>query len=83
MLPTNPYTPMTLTMAGLTVGQSYEFQCWTNTSGPTAITNTATAGNSVMLDANTTDANGGLGQFAIGTFIADNTVSQVISFSSA
>jgi hypothetical protein len=41
----------------------------------------ALTGSSTVLDYNTTEAVGGIGQFAIGTFTADST-SQVLGFSS-
>jgi hypothetical protein len=74
-------TPITLTMGGLAVGQQYEFQWWSNLSNSLRTTTTATAGNSVSLTTNTTALEGGLGQFAVGTFTADAS-SQVITFSS-
>ncbi len=71
---------MTLTLNSLTVGNTYELQLWTNTSNPTNSNGfTATAGNSVVLDSNTTNASGGVGQFVLGSFTADAT-SQTISF---
>ena len=75
-----PNGTMTLTMAGLTVGQSYQFQWWSDLSGAGSGTTIASAGNSVSLNANPTIANGGLGQFAIGTFTADASGSQAITF---
>lgn len=72
---------MTLSMAGLTVGSTYQFQWWSNqSSGPFSnFTTTAAAGNTVTLDRNTIVAVGGLGQYATGSFVADSTT-QVISF---
>jgi hypothetical protein len=70
---------ITVTLGGLTSGQDYLVQWWTNNASNAAIlgaafTNTtALATNSVTLDANTTNAVGGLGQFAIGTFTASGT----------
>jgi hypothetical protein len=68
---------ITVTLNGLTVGQQYRIQWWTSDAarqraptGGVFSNTTATAVNSVTLDANTTDAVGGLGQFAIGTFTA-------------
>jgi hypothetical protein len=76
-----------LTMTGLTVGRTYEFEWWSNfslaVSGGAGVTTTASAGNSVTLALNTLmarDDTGGVGQFAIGTFTADAT-SEVITFS--
>lgn len=68
---------ITVVLGGLTSGQDYEVQWWTNNSsnilsfyGETFSNTTATAINSVTLDANTTNAVGGVGQYAIGTFTA-------------
>lgn len=68
---------ITVTLGGLTPGQQYQLQWWTNNSsnilsnyGETFTNTTATAINSVTLDANTTDLVGGVGQYAIGTFTA-------------
>ena len=74
-------TSITLTLTNLTIGTNYLFQVWTNDSldqfpGSTL---TATSGNAVLLDQNTTDSDGGLGQYVIGTFTADST-SQAITF---
>src|SRR2546423_4249001 len=73
----------TLTLSGLTIGQQYLFEWWVNASGAFVSnrTVTATATNSVTLDENVQNTDGGVGQFAIGTFIADTT-SQVISLTS-
>jgi len=75
----NPST-FTLTMSGLTVGQAYQFEWFANTSGPGNELHIATAGNSSTLNDNTSGQEGGLGQFAVGSFVADST-SQVITFS--
>jgi len=79
--------PLTLTMSALTPGSTYQFEWWLNVTaaiffgqGPFDVT--ATAGNPVTLVSNTTGADGGLGQFAIGTFIADASGQEIISFSS-
>ena len=70
-------------MSGLAAGQTYQFQWWSNGSvAPFANDlTTATAGNSVVLNLNTSGATGGLGQFATGTFVADGTNTQIITFS--
>ncbi|PZR72456.1 MAG: hypothetical protein DLM73_13150 [Chthoniobacterales bacterium] len=74
--------PMTLTMTGLTVGRNYQFQFWSHVSfnpqGAASIKTTATTGNSVTVEA-IAGVDGGVGQFATGTFVADTT-SQVITF---
>jgi hypothetical protein len=72
--------PFTLTMSGLTVGQDYVFEWWLDSSIVAhSFHTTATAGSGVTLNSNTTAANGGLGQFATGTFTAD-AATQVITF---
>jgi hypothetical protein len=74
---------LTLTLLSLTNGTPYLFQWWTNDSGLAfggVNSTTASATNSVTLDENTTDAIGGRGQWASGTFIANGT-SQAITFS--
>lgn len=69
-----------LTMTGLTIGMQYQFQWWANNSSDQfSYPTTATAGNSVELDSNADHAQGGLGQFALGTFTADSTT-EVINF---
>jgi len=71
---------MTLTLNSLTVGYTYQLEIWTNRSNTANAQGfTATAGNSVVLDSNTTDAIGGVGQFVLGSFTADAT-SQAITF---
>jgi hypothetical protein len=77
--------PFNLTISGLTTGQSYEFEWWTNissSSGLSGVFATATAGNSVALHEDTTGLVGGVGQFAIGTFTADGPT-ETIAFSGA
>ena len=76
----NPAT-FQLTMAGLVLGHQYKFQWFANTSGPGAQLLSASAGNTVTLNDNVTNAEGGSGQFAVGTFVAD-ALSEVIVFSS-
>jgi hypothetical protein len=85
------YDTLSLTMTGLTIGNTYQFQWWDNNSsfassdanGVTPGYSTAMAGNgegdSVGLNANDGGNPGSLGQFAIGTFTADDTT-QVIDF---
>ena len=72
---------LTLTMSNLTVGNSYEFQWWYNGSGVAQSTAnvTAVAGNSVTVNGNPAGTLGSLGQFALGTFVA-NATSQAITF---
>lgn len=74
---------LTLTLLGLTNGTPYLFQWWSNDSGLSyggVNSTTASATNAVTLDENTTNAVGGMGQWASGTFTASGT-SQVISLS--
>jgi hypothetical protein len=67
-------------MSGLVVGERYEFQWWSNASGGTgSVLTTATAGNSVTLATSPSGGQGQVGQFALGTFIADNAA-QVVTF---
>lgn len=72
-----------LTMNGLTVGQAYQVQLWLNDSqsfNPPGFTFPvlANAGNSVLLDPNTSLFDGGLGQHVIGIFIADAASQQIV-----
>ena len=73
---------LTLTMNNLMAGATYQFEWWNDTSNnPANFTTTATAGNAVTLNSNPgNNLNGGLGQYAIGTFVADATTSQAITF---
>lgn len=70
-----------LIMTGLTSGQTYQFQWWTNFSGiPAGSTlHSATAGNTITLNDNVSGLEGGLGQFVVGTFVADAS-SQTVRF---
>ena len=72
----------TLSMSGLATGATYQFEWWSNDStGPISGPTTATAGNSVAIARNTNiGAPGGIGQFALGTFVADATGTQAIDF---
>jgi hypothetical protein len=75
---------LSLTISGLTVGNTYQFQWWDNNSSLSTSFNgyplntVATAGNAITLAENDT-TEGSVGQFAIGTFTADD-VTQVIAF---
>jgi hypothetical protein len=64
---------ITMTINGLALGNTYEFQWWFNDSRPfsTGPILASTGVTSVLLDPNTTDSAGGLGQYVIGTFVAD------------
>ncbi len=76
---------ITVSLGGLTSGQQYQVQWWTNNSsnilsnfGESFSNTTATAVNAVTLDANTTNIVGGVGQYAIGTFTAAGTTQPFI-----
>jgi hypothetical protein len=73
----------TLAMSGLTTGDTYQFEWWSNDSnGFGANFTTASAGNSVTLNSATVAGTGGLGQFAVGTFVADISAAQQVTFTS-
>lgn len=76
------FATMRFDLGGLTPGESYRLQWWTNDSsaitygtGDYYFENVIGAGNtsSVTLDSNTSNAVGGLGQYVIGTFTASGT----------
>lgn len=68
---------ITVTLGGLTPSQQYVVQWWASDSSLTyGSLITATGGNTVTLDSNTTNAYGGVGQYAIGTFTAAGTTEQ-------
>ena len=76
---------MALTMNGLTDGNTYEFQWWSSDSAESrAGIVIASAGdsitNNILLNSNVNDRDGGIGQFAIGTFVADASGRQVVNF---
>ncbi|WP_374681201.1 hypothetical protein [Accumulibacter sp.] len=85
-------TPMTLTMAGLTSGQSYQLQVWVNDSRDPGVGGfvypvDVSAGNTVTLlpntspfDQNQVGVGGGLGQYVIGSFVADASTQQIEFF---
>lgn len=70
--------PFTLTISGLAVGASYQFEWWSNGSTIAGFATTATAGDSVTLNSNPSNANGGVGQFALGTFTTDAATQQIV-----
>lgn len=78
--------PITVTLNNLTSGNQYAVQLWFHDSraGFDAVTEAVTSigGNSVALEKNFQDADGGVGQYTIGTFTADAT-SQTFTVSSA
>lgn len=69
---TSDNNTLTLTMTGLTLGVTYQVQFWVNGSNfnpNTGFDTIATSGpHAVTLDANTANANGGVGQWVIGSF---------------
>jgi hypothetical protein len=73
-------TPSILTISGLTAGNTYQFQWWTSSSNVTGESTTATNVNSVSLSSNTGVAGNGVGQFALGTFVADGSGIETIAF---
>jgi glucuronoarabinoxylan endo-1,4-beta-xylanase len=89
---TGATTSGTITLQGLTVGNSYQVQVWINDSRsgasggansyPTRVaTLTSPGGNSVSLahyvGGTSTSPSGGLGQYAIGAFVADATTQPI------
>ncbi|MGB8170134.1 MAG: autotransporter-associated beta strand repeat-containing protein [Chthoniobacteraceae bacterium] len=73
---------LTLTLNGLTVGQHYEVQFWANDSdasslGMQTVKSSGAQDPWVVLNMNKSGADGGKGQFALGTFTADATSQQV------
>ena len=64
------------------MGAQYSFQWWENFSAHNGeLHTTATAFNAVTLDTNPTNTEGGLGQFALGSFTAD-AATEAITFNS-
>ena len=61
----------TVTVSGLTNGQEYSIQFWANDSRAAISATQTVDGNT--LDVNTTNADGGVGQWISGTFTADGT----------
>jgi len=77
----NNASTVQLKLSGLTVGNQYEIQWWTNVSGDgwACPLTQATAGNSVTLNANAAGVGGGLGQFVTGSFTA-TSASETVNF---
>jgi hypothetical protein len=75
-----------LTMSGLTAGDHYAFEWWSNQTqdgnggAPGNIQLQATDGNSVILNSNPSAALGGLGQFVIGNFTANGAGTETVTF---
>lgn len=77
----------TLTMSGLNPRDEYAFEWWTSISaakfGPPGNSQlTATDANAVTLNYDPGGAEGGVGQFVIGTFTADSTGTEKVTFTS-
>jgi hypothetical protein len=70
---------LVLTVSGLTVGQTYQYETWSNLSNIASNNGTDIAGGPELVDDVNGDV-GGVGQYAIGTFTADAT-SQSVTFS--
>ena len=76
---------VTATLNGLTPGHDYAVQVWLDDSRNNASTETRTAtlgstnGNSVTVAYNAAQTAGGVGQYAVGTFMADGTASQIFT----
>jgi hypothetical protein len=75
---------LTATLGGLTAGRDYLFQWWTNDSSnaPWLASTKSSASNwpsptTVTLDANTSNASGGTGQYVIGRFNAFDTFQNI------
>jgi hypothetical protein len=72
------FSTATLTISGLTSGDQYQFEFWSNNSSDSnSYQITATAGNSIMLGSNDDHAVGGLGEFVTGTFTADSNMQSI------
>jgi hypothetical protein len=74
-------TVTTIGFGGLKVGDSYRVQIWS--SNPTPGTDTVTVDGVRTLRDNTTGVDGGLGEYTIGTFVADNTFQNVFLIGNA
>lgn len=67
-----------LTINGLTIGQNYRVQFWSNDARGSTRTTTFSAVTGVTLDQNSLDADGGPGQFVTGFFTANATTQDVL-----
>ena len=78
-----PSATASFTLNSLTAGYTYQVQIFANDSRSLGSGRSmALTGSSTLLDYNTTDAVGGVGQFAIGTFTADSTIQELLFSSS-
>ncbi len=68
-------TTGTVILKGLTAGRSYSVQIWVNDARSTGSgrSETANGANTVTLDYNSINAQGGVGQSVIGSFVANST----------
>ena len=75
---------VTLTMTGLTNGQAYIFEWWSNdadlNSGIGSINTIAVAFNAVTLTDNVNNTNGSPGQYAVGNFTGDALGTATVAF---
>jgi hypothetical protein len=70
---TAPLGGLSLSLSGLLIDRVYVLQIWINNSRPVSETTTiASVGAQVTLDLNTSNSEGGIGQFATGRFVADS-----------
>jgi len=77
---------ISLSISGLTSGQAYTFEWWTNDAAPffgENLTTTATATNAVTLSSNPSDTAGTPGQYVIGTFTEISTGIANMSFTNS
>jgi len=84
--PYNSGATATVTLKNLTIGNQYAVQVWIEdpraAGGTRTATLTSSGGNSVVLDYNSTNGEGGVGQYSIGTFTA-NAVTQTFTIGTA
>ena len=73
--PYNSGATVTVTLKNLTIGNQYAVQVWIEDArsygNGRSATLTSSSGNAVVLDYNSTNVDGGVGQYSIGTFTAD------------
>lgn len=69
-----------VSLSGLIIGRPYALQLWANDSRASFESEFLSGGNPITLDQNTANAVGGVGQYVIGTFVAD-AVTQLVAAS--